>query len=299
MADKSEKKKELWKWLVGAILSLAAIIIGVVEFNSKSEFHITVQKNILTIDKGTAIKVPIEVNGKNYPYQIFLTSRLPPNVTASFSPPFGIADPQFNLQGSISVGTHADTGSFSIDIIGTGAKDSKTDSAKLFFKITTPPFNPYPVRDRFFPRYMGDIHTISMSDRSSPGVPSTYTEITYKPHRDDSNHWAGIYWLYPDKNWGNVPQGRNLTGATRLVFKAKGRMGGEIAEFKIGGVSGKYTETLPTIAKVVTLSTNWQEYSIDLRGTDLSNLFSGFCWTTNTDENPNGCTIYVGDIRFE
>jgi len=292
-------KFELWKWIVGTILALAALITGWVEFSPKSEFHITISKNILTIEKGSPTKIPIVIDGKNYPYQIYLTSQLLPNVTASFSPPFGIADPQFNSLATISVGTHADTGSYSIEIIGTGAKDSKTDSAKLFLKIITPPFNPYPVRDRFFPRYMGDFNSIRIVNQSSPDMASPYVEIIYTPHKSDENQWAGIYWLYPDGNWGNVQQGRNLTGASKLVFKAKGRTGGEIAEFKIGGVSGRYTETLPTISRVDTLTNHWQEYSIDLRGAVLSNLFSGFCWTTNSSENHRGCTIYVGEIKFE
>jgi hypothetical protein len=109
--------------------------------------------------------------------------------------------------------------------------------------------------------------------------------------------------LYPDRNWGVFPNGRNLTGASKLSFWAKGANGGEIAEFKVGGVSGQkpgqYTESLPLQTLNETLTKDWKPLSIDLTGMNLSNLFSGFCWTTNDTENPNGCTIYVKDIRFE
>jgi hypothetical protein len=54
---------------------------------------------------------------------------------------------------------------------------------------------------------------------------------------EEGRKWAGIYWQNPADNWGDKKGGYNLTGATKLVFWAKGEMGGErIEEFRVGGL---------------------------------------------------------------
>jgi len=111
---------------------------------------------------------------------------------------------------------------------------------------------------------------------------------------------AGIYWLYPDKNWGDMPEGRNLTGEKKVVFWAKGAKGGERAEFKVGGVSGKYPDSIqpPLSTGPILLSEKWQKFTIDLEGRDLSHVVGGFCWVTNVEQNHDGSVIYVADIQF-
>ena len=42
----------------------------------------------------------------------------------------------------------------------------------------------------------------------------------------EGRKWSGVYWQNPADNWGSRKGGYNLTGATRLVFWAKGEMGG-------------------------------------------------------------------------
>ena len=112
--------------------------------------------------------------------------------------------------------------------------------------------------------------------------------------------WAGIYWQNPANNWGNRKGGFDLTGATRLTFWAKGENGGErIEEFKLGGISGDYPDSDSAIMGPVILTKEWKEYSIDLRGKDLSYVSGGFAWSTNVDVNPEDCTFYLDDIRYE
>jgi hypothetical protein len=117
-----------------------------------------------------------------------------------------------------------------------------------------------------------------------------------------SRRWAGVYWLNPPDNWGDRKGGYNLTGATKLVFWAKGEKGGEqVAEFKVGGVgmSRNYPDSdMATIGPVI-LSKEWKEYSIDLRGKDLSYISGGFAWSANVDDNPNSCTFFLDNIHFE
>ncbi len=117
-----------------------------------------------------------------------------------------------------------------------------------------------------------------------------------------SRHWAGVYWLNPADNWGDKKGGYNLTGATKLVFWAKGEKGGEqIAEFKVGGVGQNqdYPDSDTASIGPVILSKNWRKYSIDLRGKDLSYISGGFAWIANVDNNPDSCTFFLDDIHFE
>ncbi len=137
----------------------------------------------------------------------------------------------------------------------------------------------------------------------------TSIRIKYYPDFNDSTriNWAGIYWLYPDGNWGDYPDGRNLTGATRLSFWARGDEGGERAEFRVGGISGQhdYPDSIsssalqPISTGIVVLSNTWKQYSLNLTGLNLSHVVGGFCWITNENQNPVGSTIYLDDIRFE
>ena len=115
-------------------------------------------------------------------------------------------------------------------------------------------------------------------------------------------HWAGVYWLNPADNWGDKKGGYNLTGATKLVFWAKGAKGGEqIAEFKIGGVgiSREYPDSDTATIGPAILSKEWKQYTIDLRGKDLSYISGGFAWIASTDNNPDFCTFFLDDIHFE
>ncbi|MEI8011036.1 MAG: hypothetical protein WCI27_00955 [Candidatus Omnitrophota bacterium] len=118
----------------------------------------------------------------------------------------------------------------------------------------------------------------------------------------EGRKWAGMYWQNPPDNWGTRKGGYNLTGASKLVFWAKGEMGGErIEEFRIGGLGGSqmYPDSDTAVIGPVILTKEWKEYIIDLRGKDLSYISGGFAWVTNVDANPHHCTFYLDNIRFE
>ncbi len=115
-------------------------------------------------------------------------------------------------------------------------------------------------------------------------------------------NWAGVYWLNPADNWGDRKGGFNLTGAKRLVFWARGDKGGEtIAEFKLGGVgiSREYPDSDTVGIGPVILTKEWKQYSIDLRGRDLSFISGGFAWSASTENNPSSCTFFLDDIHYE
>lgn len=168
----------------------------------------------------------------------------------------------------------------------------------------------FSVSNHFEPTgWMGDAKTTPGVVTFDPGNTATWhmggnsIRITYTGA--GSQGWAGIYWQHPKKNWGTDPNGGfSLTSATRLTFWARGRYGGEKAEFKVGGIGGRdvlYGDTIqPAISTgVVTLTKTWRQYAINLAGKDLSRVVGGFVWATSRTANPNGATIYLDDIRYE
>lgn len=112
--------------------------------------------------------------------------------------------------------------------------------------------------------------------------------------------WAGIYWLNPANNWGSQKGGFNLTGAQKLTFWARGEKGGErLEEMKIGGITGEYPDSDSAVIGPVLLTPEWKEYSLDLRGKDLTSISGGFTWAAKEEVNPQGCTFYLDDIQYE
>ncbi len=151
------------------------------------------------------------------------------------------------------------------------------------------------------------------------------------------NGWATINWQQPENNWdGDGGHGYDLTGATKLTFWAKADSASLPLSLECwvgynndssGRISGGWNP----------LTSVWQMYQINLSGNlsdicsgfgiavnnfhmnphtectfylddiqfdkyidkDLSQLIGGFCWTTDTDQNPDGCTVYIDDVKYD
>jgi len=159
------------------------------------------------------------------------------------------------------------------------------------------------VSNHFIPSgWMGDSQDLTFNDAFMENTHSgkTCIKIVYSPNASGGNRWAGMYWQNPANNWGNKNGGFDLTGAKKLTFWAKGEKGGErIEEFKLGGITGDYPDSDVAGIGPVFLTKEWKQYSIDLGGKDISYISGGFCWATNLDINPNGCTFYLDDIVYE
>ena len=150
--------------------------------------------------------------------------------------------------------------------------------------------------------WMGDWGDLQLDSASfdEPHGGTTCLKITYTIKRSQGANWAGIYWQNPPNNWGGRPGGFDLTGATKIVFWARGSKGGErIEEFRIGGITGEYGDSDIAGFGPVLLNKDWTQYEIDLTGKDLSSISGGFMWSANVDGNPEGFTIYFDDIRYE
>lgn len=111
--------------------------------------------------------------------------------------------------------------------------------------------------------------------------------------------WGGIAWQNPDNNWGNDPGGVDLTGASKLVFWAKGDQGGETVEFKMGIIpkNKPYWDSSGTGLGRVKLSSDWKKYEILLQGKDLRRIITGFVFSVKSDSDP--VTFYLDDIVYE
>ena len=175
-----------------------------------------------------------------------------------------------------------------------------------------PVYTNYAAMDNHFAPsgWMGDIDTIHFNDcaQLSEDWEDRSIEIEYTPAATDSEGWAGIYWLEPEDNWGDHPGGYILEGFVQLRFRARSTVDGAQVKFLVGGVNtGAYPSSIPEPIYAqeadgqgfVTLSTVWQEYHIDLRGTDLSHVIDGFGWVAERERTPHGVTVYLDDIVFD
>jgi hypothetical protein len=149
---------------------------------------------------------------------------------------------------------------------------------------------------------MGDTSDIRMTYASfdNPYEGETSIKVIYSANMLQGAGWAGIFWQNPANNWATEPDaGYNLTGATRLTLWARGEKGGEIVEFKMGGIIGEYGDSDSASTGPVQLTTDWTQYSIDLSGLDLSYIIGGFCFSISAVENSDGAVFYLDDIVYE
>ncbi|MCL2091082.1 MAG: hypothetical protein FWH11_07680 [Micrococcales bacterium] len=134
------------------------------------------------------------------------------------------------------------------------------------------------------------------------------------------NSWGG--WMFTrgyyagpgargQLDWGKHPRcGYDLSGATALTVVSRGGQGGERVEvFTLGQgydpESGLTTADWPDSAnkvrQTVTLTDQFETYTIDLRGIDLHYVGNGFGLTATAADNADAQSVVVelADVRFE
>ena len=160
--------------------------------------------------------------------------------------------------------------------------------------------------NHFAPSVAGNFADMTL-DTAWTGAPyrgTTAISVTYSAQPNNGEGWAGIYWQEPEENWGNIDGGFDLSWANKLTLRAKGAIGGERVQFTVGGIhdeNAPYPDSLQTGISTgfIELTNTWQEYTINLRGQDLSRVIGGFSLTTDQCANPDGATFYLDDIAFE
>jgi len=150
--------------------------------------------------------------------------------------------------------------------------------------------------------WMGSYQSLKLNDAYNKDCEDGKTCIQWKydAANDAGSGWAGVFWQWPPNNWGEKPGGFDLSNFKRLTFWAKGEQGGEnIHEFKVGGITGEHGDSDEMSIGPIVLTKTWKKYTIDLADKNFSHVIGGFCWSASRDDNPNGFTFYLDEIRFE
>ena len=145
--------------------------------------------------------------------------------------------------------------------------------------------------------WMGNTKAMKLDEVCTTKPHSGQTCLKFDFHVNDT--WGGIVWQSPPSDWGDKPGGWNITGAKRLSFWVRGEKGGEVASFQLGllGSDKKFADSGSAKLEQVTLTTEWQQFQIDLAGKDLSRIKTGFAITVAGSGQP--FTIYLDDIQYD
>ncbi len=155
--------------------------------------------------------------------------------------------------------------------------------------------------------WQGDVEDILINPcwRDAPYSLPESLELHYASQADiaqGAEGWAGFVWE------GQPPQGSDLSAYNQVRFYARGAQGGEKVTFFFGGERSNLAacqsgaspcdaQTLPPMLPV-TLTQDWQPYSIYLGNQTLTNVVDGLGWVASDCQNPQGATFYLDDIEL-
>jgi hypothetical protein len=149
------------------------------------------------------------------------------------------------------------------------------------------------------PAKAGDDATCG-DDRASVLAKGSCHQVTYHPSTvSGAPGWAGVFWQANVNDWGALPGERVQAGATRLVFSAKGKVGGEVVTFGVGGIDSAGMPHHDSFDQqiIVTLTNQWKEYEISLSAVSYSEVLGGFRWTAA--KGAADIQFNIDDIRWE
>ncbi len=150
--------------------------------------------------------------------------------------------------------------------------------------------------------WMGDYRDLRLDQKwtNQPHSGVSCMKFTYTAEGSRYANMVGVMWQHPANNDGSLDGGKDLRGAKKVTFWARGEKGGEfIHAFTFGGTIGAYPDTDKTVLADIYLDTEWTPYEMDLSGLDLSYISSFFGWATGRFNNPEGMVFYLDDIRIE
>jgi hypothetical protein len=153
---------------------------------------------------------------------------------------------------------------------------------------------PYKITDEFIASgYMGDKVKFIKNSTNNPFSGETCIEISYTA---SNQLWGGLFWQRPANNWCQKP-GVDLSkrGFTKLSFWARGLNGDEEIKFIVGHDCGDSVNK----EKLIKLENTWQQYSIDLSDSDLSNITGAFGFSIDSKAQSGSVTFYLDDVQFE
>ena len=124
----------------------------------------------------------------------------------------------------------------------------------------------------------------------------------WKLQFEKSADFAGVCWKNKAGNEGEFP-GDDLSkaGYRRISFWAKGQNGGEVAEFRAGGlghIKTRHRDSFDVTAGKIKLNPTWSEYSMYVSDVDLSSVMTPFCVLFHSEDNADGAVIYLDDLQY-
>jgi hypothetical protein len=148
--------------------------------------------------------------------------------------------------------------------------------------------------------YTDNTNAVAMDEHcaDNPHSGKTCIKAMYK----ESIGKGGVVWQSPANDWGDKPGGFDFTGARKLTFWACGDKGGEKATFGFGYLTKdtakdkKYLDSDNGILNV-TLTPDWQFYTIYVSDKNLKLIKSGFFWSVEANGAP--VTLYLSTIKWE
>jgi hypothetical protein len=157
---------------------------------------------------------------------------------------------------------------------------------------------PFAVDDQYIPSgYMGDGQTpgaIRDLRTCAPTRPGDARGLCHEfSYTAGTMLWGGVYWQYPEGNWGTAPGLALPAGATEVAFYAWGAQGGELVTFLVGMSD---PDGFALELKNVTLTTAPTRYSIDLSATAYGVVVGGFGWVANA--TTSALTFSIDDIQW-
>ncbi len=141
-----------------------------------------------------------------------------------------------------------------------------------------------------------DSLTVDPFSEENPQSGDICAKISYDSSAED---WAGLF-IQATGDWRRgTGVGLDLTGAETLSFWARGDRGGEVVRFGYG-YSPDQSGTADSVSdsQSMYLSDSWRQFTLDLKGNDLSNISGLFSLRLDREDNPEGATIYLDDIRY-
>jgi hypothetical protein len=178
------------------------------------------------------------------------------------------------------------------------AQQQKAEEGMPFYVYTD---NNSP-KNHFIPSgWMGDYGAIRINQagRDNPYSGDTCIEITYTGEPTQGSGWVGVFWQNPENNWGSKDGGFNLSKAKKITLMARGAKGGEMLEFKIGGITGQFPDSDTVGIGPLALTDEWKKYEIDLTDAELFYISGGFVFAASRMDNPDGFVVYLDEIKYE
>lgn len=153
--------------------------------------------------------------------------------------------------------------------------------------------------------FMGNSNGASLTgqeglDTVYPNNPENGNYCAKIPYNRALEDWAGVY-IQATGDWRRGSGiGKDLTGAKKLVFYARGEQGGENIKFGYGYDQPDqmgFTDSAYA-SRMETLTNYWQEYQFDLSGKDLSHINGLFMFSVDKYNNPMGVIFYLDNVTY-